>query len=88
MSDPKYHAKKAVPADRISTPITPEQVRAVMTAHRDLMAHRRYIAIRTIVRVLFWTVLLIGAWALLAHFDAIPDDYRDTCEALAQTCAP
>lgn len=70
----------------MNTPLTPEQVRAVMGAHRALMARRRYIAIRTVVRVTFWTTIIVGAYLLLGHFDLLPDDYRDTCEALGQVC--
>ena len=74
-----------IPKMRTSAPLSPEQIRAVVGQHRDLVKHRRYIRVRTIVRVTFWLTILTGLWLFLVWTDAL-NDYENTCEALAQVC--
>lgn len=74
------------PKMKTQAPLTPEQIRAVVGRHNELMRHRRYIRVRSMVRFVFWSALIIGILLVLGHYNLLPDDYRDTCEALGQTC--
>lgn len=74
------------PKMKTTPSLTPEQIRAIVGQHHAIVKRRRYIRTRTIVRVAFWTTLTLAIVFTLAHFGLLPDDYRDTCEALGQTC--
>lgn len=74
------------PKMKTQAPLSPEQIRAIVGKHDELMRHRRYIRVRTVVRFVFWATLILATLLLLNHFNLLPDDYRDTCEALGQTC--
>ena len=74
------------PKMRTAAPLSPEQIRAIVGQHDELMRRRRYIAVRTVVRIVFWSTV-IGVGLYFANkYNIIFDDYRDTCEALGQTC--
>ena len=77
-----------VPKMKTSAPLTPEQIRAIVGRHEAAKRRRRYIAIRSIVRVAFWTLVIAGVCWLAMKFNVMPDDYRDTCEALGKVCQP
>lgn len=75
------------PKMRTSAPLSPEQIRAIVGQHDEVMRRRRrYIRIRSIVRFLFWSAVTIGVICIASRFNVMPDDYRDTCEALGQVC--
>lgn len=71
------------PKMRTQAPLTPEQIRAVLTAHKALVRRRRYVRVRAVVRILFW--LLVAA--LLIKCFTMIDDYHATCETLGQVCS-
>lgn len=71
---------------KTSAPLTPEQIRAVMTDHKAIQQRRRYLRIRTIVRILFWGGLLIGLLWLFGAHDFWANDYRETCIELHRKC--
>lgn len=78
------------PKMKTSAPLSPEQIRAIVGQHDALMRQRRrrYIAVRSIVRVVFWTLVIAGVCWVATKFNVMPDDYRDTCEALGKVCTP
>jgi hypothetical protein len=72
------------PKMKTQAPLSPEQIRAIVGNHQRLVAHRRYIRIRTIVRSLFWFTV-IGVLAFVVWKTGALDDYTNTCETL-QVC--
>lgn len=73
------------PKMRTQAPLSPEQIRAIVGDHQRLVAQRRYIRIRSIVRIIFWSVVIIGGYIIVAKTGAL-DDYTNTCETL-QVCS-
>lgn len=73
------------PKMRTQAPLSPEQIRAIVGDHQRLVAQRRYIRIRTVVRVLFWLTVIVVGYIVVAKTGAL-DDYTNTCEALGQVC--
>ena len=71
---------------KTSAPLTAEQIRNIYAA--NLQQRKRYLRIRSIVRFVFWGSLAMAALLLAAKYGLLPDDYRDTCESLGQTCKP
>ena len=76
------------PKMKTSAPLSPDQIRAVIGDHKKLVARRRYLRVRTVVRVVFWSAVLLGIQYVLLRLNVLPDDYKDTCAALGQTCKP
>ena len=73
------------PKMQTQAPLTPEQIRAVQTAHRQSIARAKYLRTRRIVRIIFYT----SCFAILAYVGwrvGAWDDYRNACESLGQNC--
>ena len=64
------------PKMKTSAPLSPEQIRAILSASKR---RRRYIRIRSVVRFVFWTAVILLVLSFI-------DDYGNTCEALGQVC--
>lgn len=64
------------PKMKTDAPLSAEQIRAILNASRR---RRRYIRIRSIVRFVFWTAVILLVLSFI-------DDYGNTCEALGQVC--
>ena len=73
------------PKMRTQAPLSPEQIRAIVGDHQRLVAQRRYIKIRAIVRVVFWFTVIVVGYIVIAKTGAL-DDYTNTCETL-QVCS-
>jgi hypothetical protein len=73
------------PKMRTDAPLSPEQIRAIHRQHDELMRHRKYIRVRNIVRVVFWTLAAAAMYWFIVKTHAL-DDYTNTCEALGQVC--
>ena len=73
------------PKMRTQAPLSPEQIRAIVGDHQRLVAQRRYLRVRSIVRVLFWLTVIVVGYIVIAKTGAL-DDYTNTCETL-QVCS-
>lgn len=73
------------PKMRTQASLSPEQIRAIVGDHQRLVAQRRYIRVRIIVRVLFWLTVSVVGYIVMAKTGAL-DDYTNTCETL-QVCS-